>query len=527
MNKRDNFIGKNVLLVCAETFSWPMHYIAEEIRDDCESVAAIFIQPGEVYFSGPEYKLFQSLNKDIHIYEMSSVAEKYIEQHKDAESFIDREYINKIEKEYTAYSSLNEQLLTEMTLLPYYHDRDYYEYIDYDKILLYVQIYYQYIERLFETNKPDMILDCEVDFFGRSVLLEVASKYKVPYISLDHARIDGYVLPTTSLVKEINGHIRSSYESYLLDPNLLSEKNVREMYENAKKHIGEIPGVYAKMHARQKFSVLGMLKQMIRTTIYISRHLSLKKFTLNIFSKLSSPICSDVIKTYKFFYMYYIRRFYLEFSNIFDKKDLTKINYIYVPLHVIPESSTTVLSPYYINETFIIESLSKSIRSDQYIVVKEHWSMIGYRPISYYKKIKRLPNIILIDPTSYALPKDYITNSDLVVTISGSSAFEASVLGINSLVFSDVIYGLLSSVKKVYVDENLRKTIAQHISYKMPEKEFYAYLKVLLTWGGEVRIKRLLVSPLNVDRSEVKQDIENLLDVFDKGLQLYKENRNV
>ncbi|MDB4027195.1 hypothetical protein N9505_07390 [Candidatus Thioglobus sp.] len=515
-----------MMLVCAETFSWPMHYVAERIRPYCKDLSAVFIQPGEGYFNAPDYALFKSLNKDVHIFDMGSVAENYIRSLKAVKKNLDWEYIKKIENSYTAFSSLNEQLLTEMTLLPYYHDRKYYEYIDYNKILLYVQLYYQYIEELFKNNKPDVILDTDVDFFGRSVLLEISNKYNVPYISIDHARIDGYVLPTTSLVKKRNKQISYLFDKYVIDSSIMKDKNVSEMYDQTKRDVGDVPEIFKEMYVNHQFSIYSMMRQAAISTIVSIRYFSLKKIKLNILQGISSPISSSVFRSYQFMYMYYIRRFYLEYSNLFDKKDLTTVNYIYVPLHVIPESSTTVLSPYYINETFIIESLSKSVRPDQYILVKEHWSMIGYRPISYYKKIKRLPNVILIDPGGQYLPKDYIKNSDLVVTISGSAAMEASIMGVNSLVFSDVIYGMLSSVRKIHIDSNLRKIVAKHVAHKMPEQELYAYIKILLKYGRKVRIKNLLMPPARVNKVEKEQDTKNLLDVFVNGIKLYEKNKD-
>ena len=72
MNRLEVFEDKKVMLVCAETFSWPMHYVAEKIRPHCKSLSAIFIQPGEDYFNAPDYTLFKSLNKDIHTFGMGS-----------------------------------------------------------------------------------------------------------------------------------------------------------------------------------------------------------------------------------------------------------------------------------------------------------------------------------------------------------------------------------------------------------------------------------------------------------------------
>ena len=525
MNRLEVFEDKKVMLVCAETFSWPMHYVAEKIRPHCKSLSAIFIQPGEDYFNAPDYTLFKSLNKDIHTFGMGSVVEKYISNFKVSEKYLDWKYIKNIEDSYTNFSSLNEQFLSEMTFLPYYHDRKYYEYISYNKILLYVQYYYQYIEELFENNKPDVILDTDVDFFGRSVLLEVSNKYNVPYISIDHARIDGYALPTTSLVKQRNKQIAQSFDKYVLDNSIAKDKILQDVYSQTKKDAGDVPGIFKEMYAEHQFSIYSLLRQVGIRTIVSIRYFSRKKLKLNILKGISSPICSNTFKSYQFMYMYYIRRIYLKYSKTFDRTDISKMNYIYVPLHVIPESSTTILSPYYINETFIIESLSKSIRADQHILVKEHWSMVGYRPISYYKKIKQLPNVVLIDPGSQYLPKDYIKNSDLVVTISGSSAMEAAIMGVNSLVFSDVVYGILSSVRKVHVDANLRKIIAEHASYKMPEQELYAYIQILMQYGKKVRLKKLLIPPSRAKKEEIEQDITNLIDVFTNGIKLYQENK--
>jgi hypothetical protein len=525
MSNLDIFTDKKVLLVCAETLSWPMHYTAEKLRPYCKDLAAIFIQPGESYFNAPDYTLFKSLNEDVHIHEMSSVAKKYIDRYKIAKKDLDWSYINRIEKQYTAYSSLNEQLLSEMTLLPYYHDLNYYQYIDYNKILLYVQLYYQYIEDLFENNRPDLILDTDVDYFGRIVLLEVANKYDVPYISIDDARIDSYVLPTTSLIRNRNETIKFSFEKYVTDDSILKDNSFVEIYESIKSKTGEVPDIYKKDNSYSQFSAFKLLRRLAFQTVHSIRYFSFKKLKLNIFNGLSSPISSSIVKSYQAMYMYYVIRFYLEYSKLFVKKDLSKINYIYIPLHVIPESSTNVLSPYYMNETFIIESISKAIRADQYVVVKEHWSMIGNRPIEFYKKIKQLPNVILIDPTNYTLPYDYIKNSDLVVTISGTAAMEASIMGINSLVFSDVVFGLLSSVKKVQIDSNLRKIVAEHIKYKMPEHELYAYIKILLEFGKKVNRGNLLMPPSRVNKDEIEQDITNLLAVFSNGMELYDKTK--
>lgn len=144
--------------------------------------------------------------------------------------------------------------------------------------------------------------------------------------------------------------------------------------------------------------------------------------------------------------------------------------------------------------------------------------MLGFRKLSFYKKINKLPNVILIDPELDYPPKYYIENSDLIVTISGSAALEGAMMGKNSLVFSDVIYGLLSSVKKISIDTSLKETIQQHMQYIMPSRERFAYFNLIIELGERVELKKLYFPPSLVDKKNLKVNVKNLLSVYRKGL---------
>ncbi len=512
------FIDKNILIVCAETQAWPMHYVAEELRAQCKSVSAIFIQPGEAYFNAPDYSLFKELNNDMCTHEMSEVVQEYIEKQSCAEKYIDREYIDHIERHYTKFSNLNEQFLSEMTFLPYYHDRNYYKFVDYNRILLYTQIYYKYIEQLFLKNKPDLILDCDVDFFGRAVLFEVATANNVPYLSIDHTRINGYILPTDALSKRVNPNVKKHFQNFLADNSIENDEKLVKFAEDVNKTIGGIPKVFEKEYQKFKFNAYRLLRELAVHNVVSFLGFSLKQVFLNIIKGISTPICGDEIEGLKFTYYRYFRRFYLHFSNVFSRTDLESLKYIYVPLHVIPESSTTILSPIYINELFIIEALSKSVKSDQFIVVKEHWSMLGFRALGFYERIKKLPNVILIDPEQDKTPRYYIENSDLIVTISGSAALEGAMMGKNSLVFSDVIYGLLSSVRKIHIDSSLKEIIQEHIKYVMPQREKLAYFKLITELGERVEMKKLFFPPDVIEKNDLKLNVGRLISVYRKGL---------
>ena len=107
----------------------------------------------------------------------------------------------------------------------------------------------------------------------------------------------------------------------------------------------------------------------------------------------------------------------------FSKKIPPDRTIIYYPLHVDPESSTMVMSPYHTNQISIIEGIAKSIPSGALLVVKEHAPMVGKRPGGFYKMIEAMPRVLLLSPSLSGL--DCVRRADLTVVITGTAAWEA------------------------------------------------------------------------------------------------------
>ena len=110
-------------------------------------------------------------------------------------------------------------------------------------------------------------------------------------------------------------------------------------------------------------------------------------------------------------------------------------SFIYFPLHVDPEASTMVLSPWHTDQLAIIESVAKSAPAHFRIVVKEHAPMLGLRPRGYYRQIARMPRVTLLHPQHSSF--DLIAKAALTVTITGTAAWEAILLGRPALIIGD------------------------------------------------------------------------------------------
>lgn len=110
-------------------------------------------------------------------------------------------------------------------------------------------------------------------------------------------------------------------------------------------------------------------------------------------------------------------------------------HFVFYPLHVDPEASTMVLSPWHTDQINVIESLAKSVPSEMIVVVKEHAPMLGRRPRGFYKKISQIPRVVLLGPEHSGL--SLVQQAKLTAVITGTAAWEAIRLGRPALIIGD------------------------------------------------------------------------------------------
>ncbi len=208
-----------------------------------------------------------------------------------------------------------------------------------------------------------------------------------------------------------------------------------------------------------------------QTTGYRKKFLASKR-------NLLQAVCKFLISqnsNHKTHYSYYGRTklnvliksiFYLlktKYREIFINKNfITKLDdesFIYFPLHIEEESTLLIAAPFYTNQLEVIKQIVKSLPIGYKLYVKEHPSMYtrGWRKISEYKQMMALPNIKLIH---YSVPsEDVIKKSSLILSISGTSGFEAAFYQKPSIVFTDTDFSILPSVYRLKTIEELPSSI--------------------------------------------------------------------
>ncbi len=165
-----------------------------------------------------------------------------------------------------------------------------------------------------------------------------------------------------------------------------------------------------------------------------------------------------------------------------ETPDLHNTKYVYFPLHFEPERTTNPDGGYFHDQFLAIESLRKLVPSSIAIFVKEHPSQIffsgkgsrGRSPL-IYSLIKKIENTKIVSTEVDTI--DLIKNSNLVATISGTVAIEASILGKHSIVFGNSWYAGCPNIFSFSDNISYENIISQKIVSPKKITDFFLNLK--------------------------------------------------
>ena len=219
------------------------------------------------------------------------------------------------------------------------------------------------------------------------------------------------------------------------------------------------------------------------------------------------------------------------------------IPFVYMPLSVDMERSVLIDAPHYTDHVELVRSVAKSIPVDSVLYVKEHpaQNMRSWRPIKEYKEMMDIPNVFLIHP-DYST-NDLYQNCDLVVTIGGTSGFEAAVYEKPSIVFSHIRYDFLPSVEVCEsindLHDIINKSLKKSINYEDVSKYIHFVKSIAsdFNWGRfnkEFSDEFYLHNNVDVEISETKlkeflnqhkNELELLTKLHIKKLNVYRSIR--
>jgi hypothetical protein len=179
--------------------------------------------------------------------------------------------------------------------------------------------------------------------------------------------------------------------------------------------------------------------------------------------RAEKPYPSGPLDLLRRFFVTAYRRFTLRNWNGFSAPVEGEV-YFFYPLHVEPELSLLLLGQSYLDQINVIQQVAKSLPISTKLYVKEHPSMFGLRPKSFYTRLLQIPNIRIIHARvdSHAM----IRNARVVVTTTGTAGLEAILLGKPVITLGDAFYSRIDLVHKAESLTELPNLVAKILSNK-------------------------------------------------------------
>jgi hypothetical protein len=198
-----------------------------------------------------------------------------------------------------------------------------------------------------------------------------------------------------------------------------------------------------------------------------------KGIALELFSKIKTPnktirqICYGDNLTF-FLWQFKLYSKSLTKSMVYD--DMSKISenidYLFFPLHYEPEGVLFYGAYFFDNQNELIKNILQCIGENRILIVKEHPQQPGMLLQSNYISLKkRYPNLMFCKAEESSIK--IINQSKLLLTLGGTSGFEALVLGKTVVNFGSVFYDAFEGVINIHSFDELYKLLRENKDFPM------------------------------------------------------------
>ncbi len=293
---------------------------------------------------------------------------------------------------------------------------------DPDHVRNYIVRLLDYLFEIFEKDRPDFVHLYVVAGIQALAMAAVARHFGVPVYVLQYSRVQFRYFVDTSeyfMLREITG----AYKGGAKNKDALAPwmDRARAYLDEFRASSDKIPDTEKTVRAwrRKKYHPVNVVRVVLQESVreilyplrYGARPVRGERPVRRILSYIKTPW--RAWRT-------------MNRDDYVTERDLQGKKFIYFPLHVNPEASTMVTSPYHTNQFAVIEAISKQMPLDTDLVVKEHPSFVGSRPLDFYRQVAALPSVRLAHPmeNSMALIKMSLLN----ITITGTVAWESLLL---------------------------------------------------------------------------------------------------
>lgn len=319
---------------------------------------------------------------------------------------------------------------------------------------------YQFFEFIFKEEKPDIVIAEPPAGLFHETVYYFCKNNNVPYIGVGSSRFDNKtdIYDSEFTLSEYEKTFKEIKEQDILKKEKEFAEDFVEKFVNHK-HVPSYVGL-AKIRLSQ-FSIakhyIKKINELKPVWNYFLKRKLFKDFDYESEARLKRSLSA-------FFRMEKRQFKILLQQNIFSKMGKNDSNFFFFPLHYQPEASTSVWATYYSEQLSTIRNIAFSLPFPYKLYVKEHPASVGLREINFYKKLKKIPNVVLISP--YENIQTIIEKSLGVITLTSTSGMEAALSGKPVYVLGNVFYSYHPFCRKIKNFEELGNKIREDLVKK-------------------------------------------------------------
>lgn len=196
------------------------------------------------------------------------------------------------------------------------------------------------------------------------------------------------------------------------------------------------------------------------------------------------------------------------------------VPFVFFPLHLEPEVAITLQSPFFSDQLAVVRHVAQSLPAGYKLVVKEHPQMLGFRPRSFFKELRKIPNVVVVHPRLRAL--DIIPRAELIVTLAGTAGFEAVLLKKPVVTFGEVFYNALSTVKRSLIPEELPGLVRSQLNHpRFDEEELTRFVAAILEESAEVDVPYLWTQ--ESDEQKKREGLAPFVALVAKKIKMFRQ----
>ena len=341
------------------------------------------------------------------------------------------------------------------------------------------------IEKKYRVNCNLLLLgDRNIRFFPRKKQEEFLIKHFLFWENfLKENRIEGMIGGTERLINEVPRAILTKNKIRHFLPRYPPIKN---KFMLTQRHLGHWDNLntYWRKNKNKKLTI----KQKKNVQIFINNFKKKRKMAslISLKPKLSIKNINYAIKRFyiniivegwknPYANLFHITREQTERAirkhltmNIYSTPDLNK-EFIFYPLHMQYDAQILVRAPEFMDQVSLVETMSNFLPAGVKLYVKEHPNFVGGMTLSELKRIKKLPNVLLIDPkvNSHIL----ISNAKAIITINSNAGWEALLYEKPVICLGEAYYDIVGLTHNLRDLGKLKDTISTAIENPIFNKQ--------------------------------------------------------